>query len=483
MQTDFTAKQLRDPRLVEVQDILHRCTHCGLCNATCPTYVLTGDERESPRGRIYLIKSMLERGKAPRVSEIRHIDSCLNCLSCVTTCPYAVDYKHLIDFARIHVESKGTRGPKERLTREAFLKIMPEPSLLRQLLRYARFVRPMSRLLKRIGLPEIAAMLDMAPSGLLPSATFAGPGLAATKVERRYRVALLTGCTQQVMRPEINDATIRLLARRGVDVVVAPDTGCCGSYARALGRETTAIEQATANVDAWMKLISKDDLDAIIINGAACGTTVKDYPQFLQQVPDYEWKAQQIAGMTRDVTEFLDGFDLGPPKRWSSLRVAYHSSCLMRHGQAIDKAPRELLSNAGFAVVDIPEGHLCCGAASGYNMLHSQTADELRDRKVSNIERAKVDLVACGDVSCMSQLGAAMNMPVVHTVELLDWAYGGPVPRGLEKLTELVSDVPDSLPERSKARGLRLPLGRLGRASQPTGDEEGVIAAKTGETV
>lgn len=483
MQTNFSAKQLQNPRLVEARDILHRCVHCGLCNATCPTYVLSGDERESPRGRIYLIKSMLESGRAPRAAQTRHIDSCLNCLSCVTTCPYGVDYKHLIDFARGHVEEKGSRGPVERLTRQAFLMIMPEPSRLRQLLRYGRLVRPVSRFLRRIGLREVAAMLELAPTGLLPSASYGGPGVAATKLDRRYRVALLAGCTQQVMRPEITDATIRLLARRGVDVEVAPGAGCCGSYANALGRRSKTIQQAKVNVDAWMKLIGKDELDAIIINGAGCGTTVKDYPQLLKQVPDYDWKASQIAGMARDVTEFLDGFDLGPPKRWSSLRVAYHSSCSMLHGQGIEKAPRELLSKAGFAVVDVAEGHLCCGAADGYNLLHPQVADELRNRKADNIARAKADVVACGDVACITQLAAGMETPVVHTVELLDWAYGGPVPRGLERLAELVNDVPDSEPAHEKSIGLRLSLGGMGRQSSKSNDEGATKPQKTSAPV
>lgn len=466
MRTDFTPEQLRNPRLAEAQDILHDCVHCGLCNATCPTYVVSGDERESPRGRIYLIKSMLERGLSPTGAEIRHIDSCLGCLSCTTTCPYDVDYLRLLDLAREEVDQSKARGVIDQNMRRLFLEVMPHPVRLRSLLRYARMAKPLGAFVKGLGMKSISAVLDSAPAGLLPSASYEGPGLAATKTTRRYRVAMLAGCTQQVLRPEINDATIRLLARRGVDVEVASGAGCCGAYAKTLGAHETAVEQAKVNIEAWMKLIGKGELDAIIIAGAGCGTAVKDYERLLKYEPDYDWKAKQIAGLAKDITEFLDGFDLGPPKRWSSLRVAYHSSCAMQHGQGIDKVPRDLLVKAGFAVVDVPEAHLCCGGAGGYQMLHPDLAGTLRERKAENIAKSKPDLVACGDMNCIAQLAMGMETPIVHTVELLDWAYGGPVPRGLEKLAELVSNVPEVELPREKPR---LPIPGIKRPGSPGG--------------
>ena len=290
-------------------------------------------------------------------------------------------------------------------------------------------------------------MLDLAPAGLLRGARFSGPGTAATAGERRKRVILLAGCAQQVLRPEINDATIRLLARRGVDVEVAPNAGCCGALVHHLGREPEAVAMAKRNVDAWLRVMEKGGpVDAVVINASGCGTTVKDYGHMLKHEPQYAESAARISGMTRDVTEFLASYDMGPPKRWSSLRVAYHSACSMQHGQSIIEEPRKLLRNAGFTVVEIPEGHLCCGSAGTYNILQPDIARELRDRKAENIRSVRPDVVATGNIGCITQLAGGMGIPIAHTIELLDWAYGGPVPRGLEALSRHVHDVPDAQP-------------------------------------
>jgi glycolate oxidase iron-sulfur subunit len=302
----------------------------------------------------------------------------------------------------------------------------------------------MSGLLRRLGLRELAAMLELAPTGLLRGAAFAGPGTAVTKLERRKRVILLAGCAQQVLRPEINDATIRLLARRGVDVEVAPGAGCCGALVLHMGREAAAIAMAKTNVDAWMRLIERaGPIDALIVNTSGCGTTVKDYAHLLKREPKYAERAQRIAGMTRDVTEFLSGYEMGPPKRWSALRIAYHSACSMQHGQRLGDEPRRLLRNAGFTVVEIPEAHICCGSAGTYNVLQPALASELRERKVANIKSVRPDAVATGNIGCIQQLMLGMDIPIAHTVELVDWAYGGPVPRGLEALAPHVQDVPE----------------------------------------
>jgi glycolate dehydrogenase iron-sulfur subunit len=449
MQTNFTAKQLRDPRIAEVDKILRKCVHCGFCTATCPTYVLLGDERDSPRGRIYLIKEMFERGRKASAPVQHHVDRCLSCLSCMTTCPSGVDYMHLVDHAREHIESTARRGFKERLVRWLLASTVPYPERFRLALRGARLVRPMAGFLRRLGLPQLAAMLELAPPGLLmPTGTYSGPGTAATKGERRKRVILLAGCAQQVLRPEINDATIRLLARRGVDVEVAPGAGCCGALVHHMGREAAAIDMAKRNVDAWTRLIDKSGpVDAVIINTSGCGTTVKDYGHLLKQVSKYAEKAAKIAGLARDVTEFLSTYEMGPPKRWSSLRVAYHSACSMQHGQRIIDDPRKLLRNAGFTVMEIPEGHICCGSAGTYNILQPAIAAELRQRKVEAIRSVRPDLVATGNIGCITQIAAGMDIPIAHTVELLDWAYGGPIPRGLEALSRHVKNVPEPKPQ------------------------------------
>jgi glycolate oxidase iron-sulfur subunit len=444
MQTSFTPKQLKDPRLAEIDKILRRCVHCGFCTATCPTYVLLGDERDSPRGRIYLMKEMFEHERRASPEVQRHVDRCLSCLSCMTTCPSGVDYMHLVDHARAHIEETGTRGIRERMARAMLAFVLPHPERFRLAIRGARFAKPFTGMLRRLGLRELVAMLELTPAGLLRGASFSGPGRAATTGERRKRVILLAGCAQQVLRPEINDATIRLLARRGVDVEVAPGAGCCGALVHHMGREAAAVAMARRNIDAWTKLMEKGDpVDAVIINASGCGTTVKDYAHMLARDPRYAERAARIAGMTRDVTEFLGSYEMGPPKRWSSLRVAYHSACSMQHGQRISDEPRKLLRNAGFTVVEVPEGHLCCGSAGTYNILQPAIAAELRERKVGNIRTVRPDLVATGNIGCITQLAAGMDIPIAHTVELLDWAYGGPMPRGLDALAKHVQDVPE----------------------------------------
>ena len=445
MQTNFKPKQLKDPRIAEVDRILRKCVHCGFCIATCPTYVLLGDERDSPRGRIYLIKQMFERGRKASAQVQHHVDRCLSCLSCMTTCPSGVDYMHLVDHARAHIEETGRRSFIDRSIRSLLAAVVPYPDRFRLALRGARLVRPLAGVFKKVGLPQLAAMMELAPNRLLmPSASFEGPGTAATKTERRKRVILLAGCAQQVLRPEINDATIRLLARRGVDVEVAPGAGCCGALVHHMGREAAAVAMAKRNVDAWTRLIDKSGaVDAVVVNTSGCGTTVKDYGHMLRHDTQYAERAAKLAAITRDVTEFLGTYDMGPPKRWSSLRVAYHSACSMQHGQRIIDDPRKLLRNAGFTVTEIPEGHSCCGSAGTYNILQPVIAGQLRERKVGNIRSVRPDVVAAGNIGCISQLAIGMDIPIAHTVELLDWAYGGPVPRGLEGLSRHVKDVPE----------------------------------------
>jgi glycolate oxidase iron-sulfur subunit len=407
--------------------------------------VLLGDERDSPRGRIYLIKEMFERGRKASAAVQQHVGRCLSCLSCTTTCPSGVDYMHLVDHARAHIEETGRRSLKERLIRRLLAAVLPHPDRFRLALTGARLARPFLGVIRRVAPREVVAMLELAPMSLIRRPAFAGPGTAATKGERRKRVILLAGCAQQVLRPEINDATIRLLARRGVDVEVAPNAGCCGALVHHMGMEAAGREMARRNIDAWLKVMGKGGapVDAIVINASGCGTTVKDYGHMLKADPKYAEAAAKIAGMTRDVTEFLAAYDMGPPKRWSSLRVAYHSACSMQHGQRITEEPRQLLRNAGFSVAEVPEGHLCCGSAGTYNILQPEIARDLRERKVGNIRSVRPDMVATGNIGCIAQLGPAMDIPVAHTVELLDWAYGGPVPRGLEHLAELVHEVPE----------------------------------------
>lgn len=442
MQTNFTAQQLADPRLAEVNRILRRCVHCGLCTATCSTYVLLGDERDSPRGRIYLMKDMFEGGRRASAEVQHHVDRCLSCLSCMTTCPGGLDYMHLVDHARAYIHETGTRPWRERVVRALLAAVVPHPRRFGWALKAAPLGRPFLGTMRSLGFKQLAAMIELAPQELQRSGKYEGPGKAETKLKRQARVLMLAGCAQQVLRPEINDATIRLLARRGVDVEVSAGAGCCGALVHHMGLEHKGIEAAKRNVDAWWKSMQREPVDAIIINASGCGTTVKDYAHMLKDVQGYAERAQEIVDKTKDIAEFLTEHDLGPPMRWSSLKVAYHSACSMQHGQRITDAPKTLLKNAGFTVVDVPEGHICCGSAGTYNIMQPEIAGQLRERKAGNIRSVKPDLVAAGNIGCITHLAGGMEFPIVHTAELLDWAYGGPVPRGLDALQSFMHDVP-----------------------------------------
>lgn len=454
MQTNFTAEQLKETDLAEADSILRRCVHCGLCTATCPTYVLLGDERDSPRGRIYAIKDMLEKGIDFKPEVTTHIDRCLSCFSCMTTCPSGVDYMHLVEIARNRIEKRSSRGPKSRFVRRLLASTIPHPRRFRWALRAAPLGKRFAPLLKRIGMGELAAMAALAPDVRRKKPRFFGPGTATTKSERTARVILLTGCAQQVLRPEINDATIRLLARGGVDVVVAAGAGCCGALPQHIGMERDALAAAKRNVDAWSKEMQRGNIDAIIINTSGCGTTVKDYGHFLRNDPNYAERAAVISARTKDITEFLSTHDIGTPKRWTSLKVAYHAACSLQHGQRVTYQPKTLLKKAGFTLLEIPEGHLCCGSAGVYNILQSGIATALRDRKAGHIKSLRPDIVAAGNIGCIEQLQSALDYPVVHTVELLDWAHGGPVPKGLEALAEFSTAIPEPAKSAEKVLGI-----------------------------
>ncbi|SFV35472.1 glycolate oxidase subunit GlcF [Hyphomicrobium facile] len=442
MQTNFSKSQLDDPEVREAERILRRCVHCGFCTATCPTYVVLGDERDSPRGRIYAIKDMLEKGLDAKPEVSVHIDRCLSCFSCMTTCPSGVDYMHLVEIARKHIEKTGSRSLKDRLIRRALAEIVPHPRRFRWAMKAAPLGRRMAGAFKALNLPELAAMVDLAPVEAPRSGRFRGPGRASPTGVRTGRVIMLAGCAQQVLRPEINDATIRLFARGGIDVIVSAGAACCGALNQHIGREEEAIKAAKVNVDAWSKEIAKGGVDAIIINTSGCGTTVKDYGHLLKHETEYAKRAKDIAAMTKDVSEFLDQYDIGAPKRWSSLKVAYHSACSLQHGQRVTSQPKSLLKKAGFTVMDVPEAHLCCGSAGVYNILQPEISGALRDRKAANIKSLRPDIVAAGNIGCINQLQRALDVPVVHTVELLDWAHGGPIPPGLENLAQYSTNVP-----------------------------------------
>ncbi len=431
MQTNFTAEQLADPHVAEAEGILRKCVHCGFCTATCPTYVTLGNELDSPRGRIYLIKDMLENGRAADKQVVTHIDRCLSCLACTTTCPSGVDYMHLVDHARIHIEKTYKRPLINRLTRGILAMTLPYPARFRMALGLARLGRPFAGLFKRIpALRPMAAMLDLAPRSIPAAGDSARPATHAPKTEKRGRVALLTGCAQPVLDPGINAATIRLLTRLGVEVVVPEGEGCCGALVHHMGREAQALDSARRNVDVWTREIDRGGLDAIVITASGCGTTIKDYGHMLRLDPAYAEKARRVSARAKDVTEYLSTLDL-PVQEKKNLTVTYHSACSMQHGQKITMAPKTLLKNAGFTVRDPAEGHLCCGSAGTYNIMQPEISATLKARKIKNLEATKPDVIAAGNIGCMTQIGSGTAVPIVHTIELLDWAYGGEKPSRL----------------------------------------------------
>lgn len=431
MQTNFSPEQLADPHVAESEKILRKCVHCGFCTATCPTYALLGDELDSPRGRIYLIKDMLENGRAADKETVTHIDRCLSCLACTTTCPSGVDYMHLVDHARNHIEKTYRRPLRDRFARAVIAATLPYPARFRLALKAAGIARPVAGLLKRIPwLKTFGVMLDLAPRELPPASGAAKPAVYAARGERRGRVALLTGCAQPVLRPEINEATIRLLTGQGIEVVVAQGEGCCGALVHHMGREEPALNAARHNVDVWLKAAEEDGLDAIVITASGCGTTIKDYGHMLRLDTDYAEKAAKVSALAKDISEYLAELDL-PERSPRGLTVAYHSACSMQHGQKIVMAPKQLLKRAGFTVREPAEGHLCCGSAGTYNILQPEISAKLKARKVRNIEATKPNVIATGNIGCIAQIATGTSIPILHTVELLDWAYGGPKPAGI----------------------------------------------------
>ncbi|MEJ1965871.1 MAG: heterodisulfide reductase-related iron-sulfur binding cluster [Gammaproteobacteria bacterium] len=465
MQTHFTPAQLEDPQVAESERILRACVHCGFCTATCPTYLLTGDELDSPRGRIYLAKDMLEKNRPADATTVKHLDRCLTCLSCMTTCPSGVHYMHLVDHARQHIERTYRRPLSERLLRSMLAFVLPHTSRFRVALRLARIARPARALFPK----RMRALLDAANDGGVgepglqgssavaagdvggrtaarAGASRAGVAIGANAgadasakagahahglpwAARRFRrVALLPGCVQPVLRPEINEATVRLLARAGVEVIVAPGTGCCGALVHHLGREHDSAAQAKADIDAWTREIEDRGLDAIIVTASGCGTMIKDYGFMFRTDAAYAAKAARVSALARDISEVLAEIEIPGEAGEASvkgLRVAYHSACSLQHGQKLHGVAPRLLREAGFTVLDVPEGHICCGSAGTYSMLQPEMSGQLRERKARNIESVKPDVIATGNIGCITQIGQATGIPVVHTVELLDWASGG----------------------------------------------------------
>ena len=425
MRTEFTAEQLADPATARSNEILRACVHCGFCTATCPTYQVLGDELDSPRGRIYLIKDMLEAGRPADEKTVKHIDRCLSCLACMSTCPSGVHYMHLVDHARAHIEETYRRPFMDRALRWVLARVLPHPMRFRLALLGAKIGRPFRGLMPDA---RLRAMLEMAPKTIPPVSRNDDPQTFQAQGERRMRVALMTGCAQRALDTDINDATIRLLTRLGCEVVIPEGQGCCGALVHHMGQEKEAHGYATRQIDAWLAADAEEPLDAVVINTSGCGTTVKDYGHMLRTGPAAE-RAAKVSALAADVSEVLT--KLGLPetaKAPRAMRVAYHAACSLQHGQKIKGLPKTLLKQAGFEVVEPSDPHLCCGSAGTYNLMQPEISGELKDRKVGTLMAKAPDVISAGNIGCMMQIGSGTETPVVHTVELLDWATGGPEP-------------------------------------------------------
>lgn len=437
MKTEFTAEQLENPKIARANEILRACVHCGFCTATCPTYQVLGDELDSPRGRIYLIKDMLENDRVPDAKTVKHIDRCLSCLACMTTCPSGVHYMHLVDQAREYIEERYKRPLGDRVLRWILARILPYPMRFRVALLGAKIGRPFARLMPDA---RLRAMLEMAPKQVPPVSRNDDPQSFAPQGARKKRVALMTGCAQRALNTDINDATIRLLTRLGCEVVVAEGAGCCGALTHHMGKTDESHATAARNIKAWAREMDGAGLDAIVINTSGCGTTVKDYGHMFRHDP-LAADAARVSAIAMDVSEILMQLDL-PQGEDKEMVIAYHAACSLQHGQKIKTYPKDLLKRAGFAVVEPADSHLCCGSAGTYNLMQPEISKQLKARKVKTLEARNPDVIAAGNIGCMMQIGSGTGIPVVHTVELLDWATGGPKPPAMTRAAQGMSGVP-----------------------------------------
>ena len=434
METHFSKEQLKNNDNKSSEKILRKCVHCGFCNATCPTYEIFGNELDGPRGRIYLIKDMIEKNKPANETTVKHIDRCLSCYSCMTTCPSGVNYMHLIDHGRNHIEKTYKRPFLDRLIRYLLSITLSKSINFKIVFILTQFLRPFSLFFPK----KIKEIISFMPNKL-PKKTIKKMQIyRSNKKKPVARVALLTGCVQKVISPQINEATIRLLNRHGVEVIVSKGIDCCGSLNHHMGKQNIANETFKKNILIWYEEYLENGLDAIISNTSGCGTTLKDYGFIFRSDQDLKKKAKKISELTKDITEYLDeNVKLNFIKNKENklqYKIAYHSPCSMQHGQKVHEVPMNLIKKTGNKVYDIPDGHICCGSAGTYNLLQNDIAKKLLNNKILNIEKIKPQFITTGNIGCIKQIEHGTNIPILHTVEIIDWYTGGPKPEILKKL-------------------------------------------------
>ena len=405
MQTHLSPEFLGTPEGTEAEAILRKCVHCGFCTATCPTYQLLGDELDGPRGRIYLIKQVLE-GEAPTRKTQLHLDRCLTCRNCETTCPSGVDYGHLVDIGRAIVERKVPRSAPQRATRWALKEGLNSP-LFAPAMQVGQAVRGLlpQRLREKVPARQEA--------GAWPTRSHA------------RKMLLLAGCVQPAMMPNINAATARVLDAGGIQTVVAAEAGCCGAIKFHLNDQDGGRAQMRANIDAWWPMVERGEVEAIVMNASGCGVTVREYGHHLQHDPAYAAKAQRIAALTRDLSEVVAGLlpQLQPQVRAQPGVFAYHAPCTLQHGQQLRGGVEQLMAALGFALRPaLNESHLCCGSAGTYSVLEPELAHALRDRKLGHLQALAPQQILSANIGCITHLQSGTDMPVRHWVEVLDEA-------------------------------------------------------------
>jgi glycolate oxidase iron-sulfur subunit len=436
MRTAFTAEQLADPHVADAERQLRTCIHCGFCTATCPTYTLLGDERDSPRGRIGLIQHMLESKAPPTKETVLHLDRCLSCLGCRTACPSGVDYSALIDVARAHIEKTYQRPLMERLFRSFVLFVLMRPGVFSVLSTAAHVAAPF--LPGKLG--------TMAKKGRVRRRPALPAPIAETSAAAR-RVLLVPGCVQRALAPSIDAAAVRVLARQDVKVETLKTVECCGSLAYHLGKIDITKTYARRLIEAFEEASKTGDVDAVLITASGCGSFLKDMSRVFADDSAWHARAQAFAEKVKDFTELAapppppSAFALrasadksaAPPPRAGeekngvrNLLVAYHPPCSLQHGQRIHGKGEKLLAAAGFRLAPIPDAHMCCGSAGSYSVLQPEIADALRARKLDSIRTTGATVIASANLGCLTHLSG--DIPTVHIAELLDWAQGGPKP-------------------------------------------------------
>jgi len=403
MKTELSSELLATPEGKDADSILRTCVHCGFCNATCPTYQLLGDEKDGPRGRIYLIKQLLE-GKEATEKTQQHLDRCLTCRNCETTCPSGVKYSHLLEIGRKHIEKKVPRDFKSRVTRQLLLNILPYEKRFTPLMRMGQIFKPLTPKVLKKKIPKRTT------KGFLP------------KESHKRKMLILSGCVQPAMSPDINAATARVLNKLGISLITPKKAGCCGAVSLHLSAEEAALNFMRNNIDAWWPDI-ESGAEAIIMTASGCGVTVKEYGHLLKHDTNYAEKAERVSNICRDISEIIDQEDLSVLNLNHDVKqkISFHPPCTLQHGQKITGIVESILNKSGFELLPVLDSHLCCGSAGTYSILQAELSEQLQKNKIKNLLANKPELIVTSNIGCQTHLQEVSDIPVIHWIHLLDY--------------------------------------------------------------